>query len=796
MKAKTLTFLTLTAALVGMAHGASLTEPATVFYGQVINQNAGGELLHEGELLWTISDGTEIHATLAAHDEGRMSYFIEVPHSVLSSGLDIVSGTVPLGAQAADFRHLNISVNGQPASINAPGDYQFNLTATARGATHRLDLTVSLAITDTDGDGMPDWWEELHGLDTDVNDSGLDPDGDGISNLNEYRGGTGPGIDNRGPEILTNRLLAYSDAVTGVMLNTVDLNSSPYELTYTLLELPSHGELRLRTGDALAVGGTFTQEDVEGGHLVYDHETGSAQTLTSFKLRVQDDTASAVGEIEIEFYDQTGMVVVPERQRMAEDLQLAREQSYIVWDMAESTRAQHLSQPDDLLPVTITGGSEADELSGGAGTDIIRGGEGADQMTGLDGADRFVVLGSDQITDFNPAEGDVVDFTTALEGTSTSITDYLKVTGGSEIAVDRNGDGSGFKDMLVMLDGQSLDLEKLYSLVTDGRIVAGSLILHPLVSIEATTAQASEIGLSPGTFTITRLGSLTKAVVVSLQISGTAVNGVDYSFLPGSVTIPAGARSLTISVTPFADTLTELSEVVELRVLDSAAYTTGGRNVAQVSIENLKPRIRLEALESVAAVDGAHKGVILIERDGDTASSVLLRFTIGGSARSGVDYTALPAFLTLAANQTFALIDVTPLSGAQISGGVETVTVSLNPNASYAGGDPTLAQVSIVPELLRFEDHPSGDLLDYGFGQSVPKVEYAGGFLTMSYLENVAAVDLDYIVEISTDLITWRSATGEEIRRMSALETSPSLRVYQSNESGPSQFMRVKLLKR
>ncbi len=85
-----------------------------------------------------------------------------------------------------------------------------------------------------------------------------------------------------------------------------------------------------------------------------------------------------------------------------------------------SPAAQSVSPPESeavapsvgLLEFTLIGGDQDDLLRGSAGNDTIYGGLGTDRIYGGDGADRFVfdidARETDQILDFDPAEGDEI----------------------------------------------------------------------------------------------------------------------------------------------------------------------------------------------------------------------------------------------------------------------------------------------------------------------------------------------------------------------------------------------------
>lgn len=101
-------------------------------------------------------------------------------------------------------------------------------------------------------------------------------------------------------------------------------------------------------------------------------------------------------------------------------------------------------------------------------------------------------------------------------------------------------------------------------------------VRQPAVKISAPDNVGSESFSSTGVFEVTReLGATTNPLTVNYQITGTAGNGVDYNAgapLTGSVTIPAGKKSVAVRITPADDAVRERPETVILTLTAGAGY--------------------------------------------------------------------------------------------------------------------------------------------------------------------------------------------------------------------------------
>ena len=216
---------------------------------------------------------------------------------------------------------------------------------------------------------------------------------------------------------------------------------------------------------------------------------------------------------------------------------------------------------------------------------------------------------------------------------------------------------------------------------------------------------------------------------------------------------------------------------------------TGNGDLAAANFAVLSPAVQVQATDSSAGEFGPDLGSLQITRTGGTDVELSVALTASGTAASGVDYLALPSLVTIPAGSSSASLIVTPIPN-NIAQGERTAQLTVASSPAYNLGAPTNASVIIhdkPADAWRFanfgenaNDLAAADsadwdrdgivnLLEFALGsdpknggsESLPSVNRSGGYLTLTFVPNTAASDVTFLVEGSSDLVTWSTSAAE-----------------------------------
>lgn len=228
---------------------------------------------------------------------------------------------------------------------------------------------------------------------------------------------------------------------------------------------------------------------------------------------------------------------------------------------------------------------------------------------------------------------------------------------------------------------------------------------RPTVTIEATDTYAKEGG-NPGAFTITRTGNPKNDLEVTYEVEPIrvfgqelAVAGEDYEELSGSIVIPAGATSVTLSINPIDDDDTEWRQRVDIKITDTAAYEVEADSRDTLLIwDNDTPLVRLYSEEwpyryqDGYASESGNASILAVRRIGELETELTVNYTLSGTATNGQDYQIPPGSVTFEAaspddpfsieGQHDIVLDISPIDDNLVEGD-ETLIATLDDDPAY-----------------------------------------------------------------------------------------------------------------
>ena len=182
------------------------------------------------------------------------------------------------------------------------------------------------------------------------------------------------------------------------------------------------------------------------------------------------------------------------------------------------------------------------------------------------------------------------------------------------------------------------------------------------------------------TFSVTKTGTTSSSYSVNYATAnGTAASGSDYNATSGTLTFAAGGTSSqTITVTTLTDSVIESPETVLVNLSGQTGGATITTGQGSGTINDVPPPPSF-AIGNATAVSEGSPLTFTVTKTGTTSSTYSVNYaTGGGTATSGIDYSATSGALVFGAGGTSSQTITVPTLTDSVVESPETVLVNLS----------------------------------------------------------------------------------------------------------------------
>ena len=203
------------------------------------------------------------------------------------------------------------------------------------------------------------------------------------------------------------------------------------------------------------------------------------------------------------------------------------------------------------------------------------------------------------------------------------------------------------------------------------------------------------------TIRVNRVGDPTGEISVNYTTSpaktgGSAVDGIDYVAQSGTLTFQDGEVSKEIVIPIIDDTAEDGNKFVYIGLKKPTGASLGGISLTRLDIiDDESNLVTVVPGDTDIGESSNNPGTFIVSRTKASSEALQVTFALSGTATEIQDFSSIPGTVTIAPNQSSAIVTITPRDDTTLEG-TESVVLTLNEEAGYGVGVPGSAQLNIL----------------------------------------------------------------------------------------------------